>query len=269
MVCLARHDEERVLGPTRKIAVQTAGNVKKFPHVSVTDTFAAYRGAISYPASRRPVMSRRPLVLLVIVLSLAATWWWNSRNPASVTIAAQASASVESSPGRSAPALVASISPPTAPSRALATPLVKPAVTTPAPDQSSTTPVELTSTLSGLKEQIQSNDFGAIFDNYADPVSLAQMRSNGHALEDSFVTYHNQPNLDIWIQVLQSMKDQTPQFNTAGDVATYQVTDPTGRGIAIQPITLHKINGQWYFSITGILKGAAGYGLTNNPPGGM
>ncbi len=214
-------------------------------------------------------MNRRPLVILVIVLCLATTWWWVSSTPAgqksAQTPPATTTADARPAATVSAPSISRSISPPTGTSASRATSAPAAQI----PDRSPATPAELTAALSGLVEQIQSNDFSAILDNYADPVSLAQMRADAPAIENYFHTTPHSPMTDIWVQVLQGMKDQTPEFNGAGDVATYNVSDPTGRGIDIQPITLHRVNGQWYFTVTGILKGAAGYGLMNDPPGGM
>jgi len=214
-------------------------------------------------------MNRRPLIVFLIVLCLAATWWWDAATPTGQKSAPIPARRPPTNTGMDTPAMSPPVSSPSfpAPNSTVARAAAQTEAPIPAPSPS--TPVELTNALSGMIGLIQSHDFGAILDNNIEPEALAQMRTLGHGLEDSIRTLQPSPRTDIWLQVLQAMKDQTPEINDAGDVAIYKITDPTGRGIELRPVTFHKVNGQWYLTVTEILKGAAGYGLTNNPPIGL
>ncbi len=42
------------------------------------------------------------------------------------------------------------------------------------------------------------------------------------------------------------MQSQTPTINDAGDLATYMISDPTGRDTTQKPLSFRKIDGKWY-----------------------
>lgn len=226
-------------------------------------------------------MKRRGIIVLVIVALFAgAVWWWQSPGSVPEKIASAPSSSTVST---------VSAAPETTPAEtkggthAIALPAVAPA---PKPAESTPTPAEpdaatedqkkINTMLASAIDQIQNGNLVDVFETFQSPDSLAQMKPDTkialeEPLRDREATPGIQatPEIQIWIQVLQAMKDQTPTYNDAGDQATYAISDPTGRGIVMRPLVLHKVNGQWYFTGTGILLGVIGFGLNLNPPLGL
>lgn len=124
--------------------------------------------------------------------------------------------------------------------------------------------------LSDAIDQIKAGNLVMVFENFASPVGLAQLTPDvKKTLEDVLPFHLTTGDTTIWADVLTAMQTQTPTFNDAGDRATFEISDPTGHSQPLRPITLQKVNGQWYFTITDVLRGAAGFGLTQNPPHGI
>jgi hypothetical protein len=216
-------------------------------------------------------MKRRRFIILIIVLLFAgAIWWWQSPGPAPEKVAtapvASATPNTTVAP-KPIPAALQVAAPTVAPA---ATPAPKPAEPTPTPaepEAGTEDQKEINTMLSSAVDQIQNGNLVDMFENFVPPDQLAEMKRNGiTALEEALQNKQGQPEIQIWIQVLQAMKEETPTYNDAGDQATYAISDPTGRGITLRPIVLHKVNGQWYFTATDILIGGAGFGLAQNPP---
>jgi hypothetical protein len=52
--------------------------------------------------------------------------------------------------------------------------------------------------------------------------------------------------LEATAKVYDTLKDQSPTYNEAGDKATYMAVPPLGKEGDLKPVTFVKINGLWY-----------------------
>ncbi len=128
-------------------------------------------------------------------------------------------------------------------------------------------PKDINATISAVISLVQTGNLVTVFKNYTSPSTyLIENPDAENTLEETMKNWENTPESQIFVQVLQAMKDETPTYNDAVDRATYNITDPTGRNLDLRSITLQKIDGEWRFTHTDIMRGAAGFGLNKNPP---
>ncbi len=127
---------------------------------------------------------------------------------------------------------------------------------------------EINALISDTIAQIQEGNVLTIFNDYVMPDSNSKMPAKQRkTLEDALQSMRGTPQLKIWTEVLQTMKNQTPTYDNGGDRAIYKVSDPTGGGVKMQPVVLWRINGQWYYTSTDVLRAATGFGLPINSSG--
>ncbi|HTB62445.1 MAG TPA: hypothetical protein VK737_02555 [Opitutales bacterium] len=128
-------------------------------------------------------------------------------------------------------------------------------------------PKDINTTISDVISLVQTGDLVMVFKNYTAPDAYLISHPGAEStLAENMKNWENTPESQIFVQVLQAMKDETPAYNDAGDRATYNITDPTGRNLNLRSITLQKIDGEWRFTHTDIMRGAVGFGLNKNPP---
>jgi len=208
-------------------------------------------------------MNFRRIFILAAMTFAAAVWWlWQSSSPLTESAAVTPAAVTMPKPAMPQAATAPILKP---------VPLLAPA---PTPRSAPVEPAvktdprkEINTALASVMDRIQSGDLVGVLENFSAPDSLARLTPEGKAsIEDALPAHEGKPEIQIWLAVLQDMQSQTPVYNGAGDQATYEIADPTGRGLTLRPMTLQKIDGQWYFTVTGILRGIAGFGLANDPP---
>lgn len=108
----------------------------------------------------------------------------------------------------------------------------------------------MNTTLSDLVGLLQSGDFVTAFERYMPPEMLAQLPPEQKSMIEQQLAAGPPPgaqqDIQMMVIVLQGMQTQTPTFNEAGDRATYQISDPTGRNTDTKPLSMRKIDGKWY-----------------------
>ncbi len=107
---------------------------------------------------------------------------------------------------------------------------------------------ELNTAFSDIINLVQSGDFYTAFERYVPPDVQAQISEEEKAqLKQEMASDPPPPEeLQMFVGVIQTMQGQSPALNDAGDRATYQVSDPTGRSTQTQAIVFKKIDGKWY-----------------------
>jgi cytoskeletal protein RodZ len=210
-------------------------------------------------------MNRRALLILsLVVLVGGLAWWWKLRGLSQNNIPATASnlseiRSVKPASIQIPPSPVSA--PTTTPKSAVASSLASDAIA------ATDSPKDINATISAVISLVQTGNLVTVFKNYTSPSTyLIENPDAENTLEETMKNWENTPESQIFVQVLQAMKDETPTYNDAVDRATYNITDPTGRNLDLRSITLQKIDGEWRFTHTDIMRGAAGFGLNKNPP---
>ncbi len=219
----------------------------------------------------RDCLMKRRIVIVLIIAAVAAGWLWRWLTPAAPP-GSQAAAAILPKPKAAAPPMATMQA--TAPRVAAPALPPAPAPTAIATARAVTTSVSddnknIQSQISGLLAQIQSGDLKDVIENFASPDELETIDPNTKAMfEEQMQNLQGSAQIQIWIEVLQSMKDSTPTYDNANGTATFVVSDPTGAGREVRPVVLKKIDGKWYFSVTGLLIGGAGFLLLQPPPPG-
>lgn len=143
------------------------------------------------------------------------------------------------------------------------------AAPTPAPTVTAPPPGSVEALCTNLATQLQANDTSTIIDTFGDPANAAQVPPNlGQYFVDSLNQPTAGPRVALWIRALKELPNLTPILSDNGDTATYDVSSLTGADpqSPISKLVMKKRNGQWYFTVTSLLIGAAGFGVTNPPP---
>jgi len=202
-------------------------------------------------------MKPRSLVATVIAAALVGGAVWYFTQPAAPAPA----------PVKTAEAPKAAAAAPVKPSTQIAPPIAPPVVA-PAPKPTAAQPAanpdpaaaktdpqaELNTAIDDIISLLQSGNMMALFEKYATPEDQAKMPPEEKAQMEQMMS---QPGAQMMIQMMvsgiQSIKDQTPQMNAAGDEATYQMTmsppagmGPAGRAPQTEPMTFVKVDGKWY-----------------------
>ncbi len=117
---------------------------------------------------------------------------------------------------------------------------------------------ELGTAIDDITTMLQAGNFMSLFDKYASPDDKAKMSPEEKAqMEQEMSQMATDPEAQMMLQMMtagfQSIKDQVPQMNAAGDEATYQMSinlpagmGPPGGGAQTEPMTFQKVDGKWY-----------------------
>ncbi len=131
---------------------------------------------------------------------------------------------------------------------------------TPAPNSPQ---AELNVIIDGLATMMRSGDVLGMQLKYAPPDERpsgiippgkeAQVQAMQQALQQQRADPRMQPLFEAQAQAMESLKDQQPVLNAAGDLATYQLTTPvltlpdgTSYPARTEPAVFKKIEGKWY-----------------------
>ncbi len=184
------------------------------------------------------------LVLVVIALIAGVIWLFQKPTPApaapTVAVAPKPAPTIEAPKPVAKSAVAAPVA---------ATAAAKPAA---APAKPGNDPqAELNTAIADMISLIQAQDMLTAVQRYLPPDFLAKMPPEEKADMEREMTVglsspDAQQGMQMMVQVLQGMQTQTPTLNAAGDTATYQLSDPTGRATKTVPFNLRKIDGKWY-----------------------
>lgn len=112
---------------------------------------------------------------------------------------------------------------------------------------------ELNAAINEMKSLLQMGDFATLLERYTPPNSLAKLPPELTAqVKDALQNPQMQQEMQMLAKAMQSLQGQTPEFNAAGDRATYQISLPPELlppGVTAAPkvpITFVKIAGHWY-----------------------
>jgi hypothetical protein len=195
-------------------------------------------------------------IVLIAVAGLAY-WLLNPPAPAPVQVAAKpAPATATPTPPPievKAPRVAMPIA---APAPTPAEPAAStPAQTAPAETAKGDPQAELSTAIPEIIGFLQAGDMVSLMERYMPPDEIAKMPPEQLAqMRQQMQTEMQNPQfqqmMQGMVQVFQSMKDQTPTYNAAGDVATYQINMPAVAGVPSgdfpSKISFKKINGKWY-----------------------
>ncbi len=204
-------------------------------------------------------MGRRIISILVIAAATVGVIWYfkrpGSEAPAPKAVAAPALATTIPAVSKAA-------------SQPIEAPKAQPApkpVESPNPGASSNSAVakgdpqvELSSAIDDIAMIIQGGNIMALFEKYATPEEQAKMSPEEKAqMEQASAQMMSQPEgqqmIQVMVTALQSLKDQSPEMNAAGDEATYQMTMTPPDGNNANPrtraMTFINIDGKWYIKM--------------------
>ncbi len=194
-------------------------------------------------------MNSRFLALFgAILVALAALWYFVAPTPAPAAPAAPSVAAPATAPAVSvaAPAPKPVAVPQVAAPKVAAVSTPASAVAAPVVDNQK----ELTTAIPELVHYIQAGDLVTAWQTYARPDFFAQIPPDRHAAVDErlravVTSPDGQMRVQIMSQVLDSFNTQTPVYNEAGDVATYQVAGPAS-AVGLKQVRFQKVDGRWY-----------------------
>lgn len=192
----------------------------------------------------------------VIVLIIATTWIFYLHSPQETAAVAEAKP-----PGSTM--VKAEVVAPTLPQVAapMTSPAIKP-VTVPQPivgdPAHNATPAELNAAIDNVATLLQASDFVGVFE-YGPPADLAEIPPEQKAemeqrIRQAMAIPLMQQMMQGLSQLVQDLKNQTPEINATGDQATYQMTLapnmlPPGTNVpASMPMVFVKIDGKWHLS---------------------
>jgi len=126
-----------------------------------------------------------------------------------------------------------------------------------APAASSATAVspqaELPTAFADLAHDYRSGDIKTLLEDYMTPDTYAAMAPGG--MEQIVQAVAQDPNaprrFELQAEMFDSMEDQTPTYNAAGDEATYDIQPPpelTDQNHQTWQLHFTKINGHWYWA---------------------
>jgi len=196
---------------------------------------------------QRTDMNRRNLTFFVVGLLAVAglAWLFHTPPPVDKVVAAAAKPSAPK-------ATPMQIAPPTAPPAQNV--VEEAAAAAPAPDANEPDPEkELGVAIDDIVDLMQSGDLYTAMMRYLPPDMLAQIPEEEKAvmqsqLQSQMAQPQAQQGIQMFIQVFQSMKTMSPTVNGSGNLATYQISDPSGRSAQTHPMSFVKIEGKWYVS---------------------
>jgi hypothetical protein len=195
-------------------------------------------------------MNRRNFVIgLMALLAVAGLAWLFHTPPPVVKVAAAAAAVTKADAPKTAPTQIA---PPVAPPAQNAGEPTADAA--PAPDTTEGDPEkELGVAIDDIVDLLQAGDIYTAMMRYVPPDMLAQIPEEEKAMMQSQIQSQMaqpqaQQGIQMFIQVFQSMKTMSPTINGSGNLATYQISDPSGRSAQTHPMSFVKIEGKWYVS---------------------
>ena len=187
------------------------------------------------------------IVVLVLGLVTGGTWWFSQSSPSS---SAGTSQPVPSS------AMMAhdiATTPPPAPQTNLSpAPPASAVASTVASAPSGGAPAQLQTTIQEMARLFKAGDIGTVQKTYRPPAMTAQLTAQDQATLNQLAQGASPEVFAMLGQELDSIQNQTPAYNTAGDKATFQAPMPAGMqgSPGARPITFTKINGQWYLDST-------------------
>ncbi len=202
-------------------------------------------------------MKPKNFILLILAVAIVCgVLWWFTRSTMPV-------------PGKIAevPMPTKSVAPKQVAPQAIAPPIASPApkpdmataqsAATPSPDPNASSIAELTAVITDIARLYREGDFVTLEKTYTPPDKLDPQYLQ--ELQNSQTYLQGNPDLLRMMygplaQAYEDMETQTPNFNSAGDEATYIITqqpfqmrDGTTAGKVDQSqMTFIKINGNWY-----------------------
>ncbi len=112
---------------------------------------------------------------------------------------------------------------------------------------------ELHGAIREMRDLLQTGDFAGLLEKYTPPQARAQLPAELTAqVTEALKNPQMQQEMQMLARAMQSLEGQTPEFNDAGDRATYQISLPPELlppGVTSTPkvpITFVKIGGRWY-----------------------